>query len=393
MNRISLGLGQRLSALLFVACISLIVGCGTRPTPSPSPIDEYAPKRLDTHLEALRKTYRYPGMAAVVFDKRKTLSVGVTGVRRQGGRAAITDGDRFHIGSCTKAMTATLVARLVERGVISFETTLTMLFPTLSIHPDYAEVTVEQLLRHEGGAHASLAVEGPHLWQILVDGLGKEPRTVRGAFVETLLKDPPPKPVGQFHYSNAGYILVGAALEALTGKDWTTLMAEEVFEPLAMNQCGFGAPATAGQEDQPWGHILTEESIQPIPPGPKADNPPALGPAGTVHCDLQSWTYFLRVHLGGGPKGYLKQETLDRLHTPSPGRKYAMGWLAPSPILVAHSGSNNMNYAETALLKHKGFGFIVVTNTGPAQIVSGQISRNVGTLLEATFTESKRDPE
>ena len=56
--------------------------------------------------------------------------------------------DQVHIGSCTKAMTATLIGMLVESGLLTWSTTIRDVFPELAsrLHPDFQKVTLSQLL-------------------------------------------------------------------------------------------------------------------------------------------------------------------------------------------------------------------------------------------------------
>ena len=61
----------------------------------------------------------------------------------------------------------------------------------------------------------------------------------------------------------------------------------------------------------------------------QADNPPAIAPAGRVHCSLDDLARFAMFHLQPATNGLLKPETLARLHTPPAARRadYACGWV------------------------------------------------------------------
>src|SRR5687768_11163487 len=69
---------------------------------------------LNSLLEPLRETNRLPALAAAVVRRAKMIGVGAIGLRRAGRSARVTVRDKFHIGSCTKSMTAALAAMLVE---------------------------------------------------------------------------------------------------------------------------------------------------------------------------------------------------------------------------------------------------------------------------------------
>ncbi len=108
---------------------------------------------LNAVLGPIRQKYELPALAAAVVRDRQLVAEGAVGVRRAGHQEAVTLHDRFHIGSCTKSMTATLCAILVDKGRLQWTTTIGEAFPKLKgkIHPDYHAVTLDQLLNHRSG--------------------------------------------------------------------------------------------------------------------------------------------------------------------------------------------------------------------------------------------------
>src|ERR1051326_8775428 len=93
------------------------------------------------------------GIAAAVLRGERIFAQGAAGVRKRGTAERITLDDRFHLGYCTKAMTATLVAMLVEEGKLNWTTTLGELFADTvkTMHPAWEEVTLRQVLEHRAG--------------------------------------------------------------------------------------------------------------------------------------------------------------------------------------------------------------------------------------------------
>ena len=206
----------------------------------------------------------------------------------------------------------------------------------------------------------------------------------RRAFAESVLTTPPPHSPGTYNYSNAGYILVGAAIEQALGVTWESVIEEQLFQPFGMDGCGFGAPGDVTLVDQPWGHRQKNGQSQGVAPGPQADNPPALGPAGTVHCPLESWAKFLMGHLGGGPPEFLSESSWSGLHsTEGAAGNYALGWLVIQGGALQHFGSNTMNLAGAWLVPGQGVGYAIVTNTGPASAFMGPMSDLVPVIAEA----------
>ncbi|MFT5681401.1 MAG: CubicO group peptidase (beta-lactamase class C family), partial [Myxococcota bacterium] len=84
---------------------------------------------LDDVLEPIRIDYGLPSLTAAVVEGSTLTKLGAVGLRSLDAKVEVTHEDRYHLGSCTKAMTATLTAVLVENGTLSWETTLAEAFP------------------------------------------------------------------------------------------------------------------------------------------------------------------------------------------------------------------------------------------------------------------------
>jgi CubicO group peptidase (beta-lactamase class C family) len=324
-------------------------------------------------LEAIRKKYDLPALAIVVVKDGQIRERGAAGVRKFGDTTPVTTNDVFHIGSCTKSMTATLTARLIEEGKLRWDTTIADVFPELKGKMDkqYEAVTVEQLLHHRGGVPGD---PPPAAWVRAWQEKGT-PTQQRREFIEAVLAQPPEGAPGtKMIYSNQGYAIVGAMLEKIIGQDYETLITEKLFKPLHMDTAGFGPPGTTGKIDEPWGHVKRLLMTVPV----QADNPPAISPAGRVHCSLDDLARFVMFHLRPGTNGLLTAETVARLHaTPkgvkaeTPADNYACGWVVlqrgwAGGTALMHNGSNTMWYLVMWLAPEKNFAVIAATNiAGP----------------------------
>src|SRR6185312_8124214 len=186
---------------------------------------------LQRTLEAARAAHHVPAVAAWVQVHGEVASA-VAGVRAQGHPEAATVGDRWAIGSDTKAFTSTMIARLAERGVLSLDDTLASLLPRLdsAMDPAYRGVTVVQLLSHTAGL-PSLTDPKDLLEFMDVIRAGKDVRGQRAAAARHYLAKPPASKPGEFAYSNLGYIIAGSIAESRTGKSWEDLVRAEIFAP------------------------------------------------------------------------------------------------------------------------------------------------------------------
>ena len=83
---------------------------------------------VSAELEPIRAKYHLPGLSAMAIKDGRILAQGAAGVRRIGQTNRLTVADKVNIGSCTKWMTATIAARLVDRGLIRWDTRIRDLF-------------------------------------------------------------------------------------------------------------------------------------------------------------------------------------------------------------------------------------------------------------------------
>jgi CubicO group peptidase (beta-lactamase class C family) len=344
---------------------SIIIGL-TGTLHAESPAESALPLRPDSEIETLLtpllKQHRVPGLIAGIVKSEGLAACGAVGVRKLGAPEAITIDDLCHLGSDTKAMTATHIAHLVEAGRLSWNSTLAKIFPELAdgFHPDFREVTIEQLLTHQGGIQ-----DDTSFWNV---GSGTVVEQRRVLLQRTLARRPAHPPGSKFLYSNFGYVFAGHVVEKVTGKSWEEAISEDLLQPLQMTSAGFGVPGTLGKVEQPWGHAQMLGALVPR----QFDNPPVLSPAGRVHCTPADWGKFIALHLNGacGNPKYLSRESFQKCQTAAAGQDYALGWIvgerrwAGGKVLV-HSGSNTMWLATVFIAPEKQIAYFAIANAGP----------------------------
>ncbi|MEM1109369.1 MAG: serine hydrolase domain-containing protein [Planctomycetota bacterium] len=324
-------------------------------------------------LETIRRQHDLPAIGAAVVTADGLQALATAGVRKRGEAVAVTDDDLWHLGSCGKAMTATLIARLVEAGQLRFEQTLGESFPELAPEMDEAlrSVTLLDLLSHRSGLPAN--------FNLLAYANQTDAHQARQQVLRETLKQPLLSPPGEAYlYSNWGYTLAGHIAEQAVGEPWETLMQREVFEPLGITSAGFGGLGTPGKIDQPWPH--TPNGTPWHTTGPEIDNVPAMGPAGRIHMNLADWAKFTAEHLKGrrGESDFLNQESFRLLHT-ARGDDYALGWVVASRPWAGgdalnHVGDNTLNHANAWLAPEKGFAVLIVTNQSTAYAATDQVA-------------------
>lgn len=317
-------------------------------------------------LEKIRLKHDLPALGAAWVTINGMEAGAVVGVRKKGSDVPAGLNDLWHLGSNTKAMTSTLAALAVQEGKLRWNSTLAEIFPQqrdLKKHP-LSQATLTHLLSHWSGLPANA------MWGMAALG-GKDVREQRAAVLRMAVAlEDLPAPGTKHLYSNWGYALAGHMLEKVWNASWEESMQQKLFAPLGITRAGFGGTGTPGKLDQPWPHLANGEPTRKN--GPEVDNPPPLGPAGTVHMPLEDWARFIAGHLQGakGTAQLLKgPEVWRHLHRPTQaGESYAYGWHATERQwggqVITHNGSNTMNHSVAWVAPEKGFAMLAVTNSG-----------------------------
>ena len=301
-----------------------------------------------------------PAVGALVIQQGKVTEIGVSGLRHIGEPERVQADDTWLIGSCTKPMTVTLIARLVDRQLLSWTAPLSAMMPDLmqNMRPEYRSVTLIQLLSHRSG----LGIGDEKLGNRFFSDTRALPEQ-RLAFATLGLQQPPVAAPGtEFHYSNIGFVVAAAIAERVTGASYENLMHNEVFEHLGMLSAGFGPPHQGGIS----GHVNGRAAA-------RTDSaPPLFGPTGFVHVSLNDWAKFCLDQLAGakGRGRMLSAASYRLMQSALPGADEGLGWGIDATIrgrkgpVLEHTGSEGNWYAMMILFPDSGDGILAVANAG-----------------------------
>jgi len=332
------------------------------------------PLSLHAVLDSLRVASGVPAMAAAVVVQGRVIASGCAGVRVAGGTDALRANDPFHVGSCTKSMTAYMVARLVEQGRLRWSTTVGEAFPELRslMRPEYAGVRLDQLLCHRAGIPPYTDLADDTL--LALNGVATDPVAVRRAFVARVLQEPPVHEPGAIYtYSNAGYTVAAAMAERAAGKSWEELMLRQVFAPLGMKSAGFGWPAVPGGHKTTLGHWCDTTGVVHAV---GRDHPYRLGailaPGGDVHADIGDLARWMQFCLNGAVHrpGGVADSTWRRLQADPGGatKGYSMGWqviaVSDSETALLHDGTAGTFYTRMVIFPKRDRAVVIATNAG-----------------------------
>jgi len=148
----------------------------------------------------------------------------------------------FGIASGTKLFTGLTACRLIEAGKLSLTDTLRDILPYDPGQID-KRVTIFHLLTHTSGVGDYLDEESPDAGQAEQALCAKYPVYLWESLSYYLQMITPlaPKfaPGARFGYSNAGYVLLGLAIEAAAGKPYRQAVADAIITPLGLRHTGF----------------------------------------------------------------------------------------------------------------------------------------------------------
>jgi CubicO group peptidase (beta-lactamase class C family) len=286
---------------------------------------------LYAFAEAYRAKHDQPALGVGVVHRGRIVGLGMAGERVAGSRDWATVDDAFDVASCSKSVTATIAALLVDEGAISWDTTVVAAFPELRdrIHPGYAKTTLERLLRHTGGVghelNRNVRWSGWHREHAAATPAGQRLAYVRAA----LARPPMHAPGSATAYTSDGYVIAGSMLERAAGIAWEQLVETHLRAPLQLHSMRYG-PRVDGTWTQ---RVVGHESgwfgrpLAIIPDPAEYGSQPFGSPAGFLYSSVPDLLRYVDFHIQGdnGRGRLMPHAAFLRLHDAA-GGPYALGW-------------------------------------------------------------------
>ncbi|PSD46669.1 penicillin-binding protein [Stenotrophomonas maltophilia] len=328
---------------------------------------------LDADVATVVRVEHLPGLAMAVVDKGQVVYRHAEGARGDGGH--IDEDTLFKIASNSKAMTAALLARLVQQGKLHWDDPVLRHLPDFCMHDAWVgqQMQVRDLLIHNSGL--GLGAGDLMLWP--------EPNAFTRADIIAGLAHL--KPVSSFRsgyaYDNLMYVVAGEVAAVAGGKPYDQLMREQVFEPLGMTRCQVGAWSVkrVGNVAQPHARRGGRNEVVNADAAISPDLPSMA--AGGIRCSLRDMTRWMQVLLDPAlVPDWLdstQRRTLWTLHMPMPlGERqrrwdnahfygYGYGWRVSDmdgQWKVAHTGTLSGMYSSLALLPDRRVGVVMLIN-------------------------------
>lgn len=320
--------------------------------------------------DSVRTAYNIPELSYAVVAEKSIIEIQALGLHSIELNDSATLNDRFHIGSNTKAMTAFIMAKYVEKGKLKWTTKFFDIFPEWKANSkeDYYNITLQDLLSHRARVQPFQEDNDPTIPDF--KGIKQEKRSQFGKFVLSL------NPVEidsthKFNYSNAGYTLATLMLEKVSQESWEELV-EKVFNKDLKLNVKFSWPENQNTKDT-WGHSFKNDKLTPV--SSNSDyHLDFTEPAGDINITLKNYAKFIQLNLKGlnGHNNYLTAKTYKFIHKGI--ENYALGWYniyENGKELSTHSGTAGTYYTLVHIDRVNGKAYIIFTNSFNADTQQG----------------------
>lgn len=308
-------------------------------------------------IEGLREYYKIPSCAFSVIKDGEVVKEGALGFIYKGSNIKVKVDNRFSIGSLTKAFTGLIAAKLVDDGVLSWDTNFFDIYPEWKseANPAYYSITLKDLL--------SMRAKIQPFTHGVVDSKlplsSKNPIDRREEFGKYVLSL---SPVPEKTYSNASISLASIMMEKVSGKSWES-MALQTAKEIEIN-IDFGRP-NKKDTNQPWGHRKDWfGNLNPVSPKEKSSLPFVLAPSGDINMTISDMSKYVQVFIEGisGKDGYIKSATCNYLLFGIP--EYSIGWgnAYDGDTYATHNGSDGTYYSQVMIFKELKSAIIILTN-------------------------------
>lgn len=263
----------------------------------------------------------------------------------------------MQIASVTKQFTAAAIMRLAERGALTLDDRIDKYVPELDTRG--ATITLRQLLSHTAGVRRD--------WVIVTPGFDFSKPVTRAEVIKTLNSGQTFdfKPGAAWSYSNAGYMLLGYAIESISGMSYADFIHNEFTLPLGLLDTGVceahDLPLPRGYVQTPNGSWVRKSAL-----------PPSLNLSNGAICstasDLSRWSHLLATGSVVQPSSYATMITPARLNNNGV-VNYGLGLNLQEQLghpAVWHAGAIDGYQSFVLYLSDVDLAVAVITNAFPA---------------------------
>ncbi len=332
-------------------------------------------KNIEVAINQAMTTFKVPGVAvAIIKDNNVVMSKGF-GVIEYGKKAKVTPDTLFGIASNTKAMTAAILAGLIDEGKLTWKTKIIDIIPEFQMPDAYVtrEFSILDLLSHNSGL--GLGAGDLMIWpqttltnKDVIKGLKYLPQV--SSFRS------------EFAYDNLMYVIAGEIIKKITDMPWEDVIQEKIFTPLGMsNTRAKFSLISKNNKNVARAHVPIKGELHVV----GGNFLEKFSSAGSVASSVNDMTYWLKAQLNKGQ--YNSQDTRlfsekqshamwqartllpvsdaatkqDKTHFSA----YGLGWFLKDyhgVKLIHHSGGILGMVSKVVLVPEENLAMVILTN-------------------------------
>jgi CubicO group peptidase (beta-lactamase class C family) len=344
------------------------------------------PEQVNQAVEALKPLLSkwsadklVPGFSIAIVSGDRVVFMQSYGVRDMTKAELVTNDTVFQIASMSKSVSSTVIAALVSKKLVSWDSLVSDLDPVFRLSVPFAtsQLTIRDLFSHRSGlpgtAGDDLEDFGYSQSEIL--------RRLRYA-----------KPSSSFRagysYSNFGLTEGAVAAAKAVGKPWPLVAEEQLFRPLGMSSTSARYEDFVKRPNRAALHVKVDDKWTSL----AVRKPDAQAPAGGVSSSIRDLAQWVRMELAEGMyegKQIVSKEAMEESRSPVVHRGgsgfYGLGWnvsYGPYGPRIGHAGAFSVGARTVVtLLPEHDLGIVVLSNAFP----TGLPEAVTDTFLDLTF--------
>jgi CubicO group peptidase (beta-lactamase class C family) len=301
------------------------------------------PNHFDEFVSNLMKEHKVPGVTLLITQNGKILQSSAYGYANLEDNVPAKLITKYELASISKLFTATAIMILAEQKKLYIDSTITNYLD--NVPQTHKDITIRNLLNHTSG------IPSDHWSYMKLYAPSMLRYSVKDQLADLYKMSLQSRPGAKYSYSNAGYFLLAAIIEKLSGQSYQQFIKSNIFDKAGMRDSYF-INADSILLNRAQGYTLRQERLVHFSLTQAGQSIDANGFAGIISTaeDLTKWLAALYSDK------IIKKETLEQMTTPSlltdgtlagpkddSTRKIGLGWhikYAEDKKFISHTGAS-----------------------------------------------------
>lgn len=326
--------------------------------------------KFEEYTEQTRKDWQIVGMAVAIVKDGKVVYAKGFGQKSLDDTAPVNTETIFQVGSLTKAFTSCLTAIAVDKQKLKWDQSVSEIFPEFMLNDPWVTraFQIQDLYAQRSG----------------LPGYSGDMQAELGFSIQEMIAnirhfEPVSSFRSKFAYQNIFFSVGAEILSQVTGKNYASLLAEEIFKPLSMNNTTASLEEYKKSSNKAGWHIRKAAGnvVKLSMDIPNANSPYVYEASGGINSNVTDFANWLMLQAGSGKFGdvqIVSAENLKCTHRPyvfagesnNADAFYCLGWLhkeySPYPI-IWHNGATAGVHTCAAIIPEEKLGIVVFCNT------------------------------